>query len=93
MQTLVIIKSYADLIKANIGAPVNVTVTAANAIPLVGSVVGSSSRGPSYSYNAVKPDIGAPGASVSAIAGTGTEEEAFSGTSGQRQWSPVRRRS
>lgn len=80
--TLVITQSYANLIKANLAAPVNVTVSNANALPLVGSVVGSSSRGPSYSYNAIKPDIGAPGASVSAIVGTGIGAEAFGGTSG-----------
>ena len=45
-------------------------------------MVSSSSRGPSYSENAIKPDIAAPGASVSAVAGTGTGQEAFSGTSG-----------
>jgi hypothetical protein len=45
-------------------------------------MVGSSSRGPSYSFQSIKPDIGAPGASVSAIATTGTGTEAFGGTSG-----------
>ena len=80
--TLVIVQSYANLIKANIAAPVHVTVSASNGIALVGSVVGSSSRGPSFSYNAIKPDIGAPGGSRSAIAGSGTGEESFSGTSG-----------
>ena len=80
--TLVIIKSYADLIKANIAAPVNVTVSPTTARPLAGSMVGSSSRGPSFSYNAIKPDIGAPGASVSAIYGTGNGQGAFGGTSG-----------
>ena len=34
---------------------------------LVGSMVASSSRGPSYSYGAIKPEIGAPGASLSAM--------------------------
>ncbi len=80
--TLIIIKAYADLIKANIDAPVNVTVNSANAVSLVGAMVGSSSRGPSFSLNQLKPDIGAPGASVSALAGFGTEEGAFGGTSG-----------
>jgi subtilisin family serine protease len=51
-------------------------------IPLVGNVVGSSSRGPRNGDNFLKPEIGAPGASVSAIAGTGTGEGPFSGTSG-----------
>jgi hypothetical protein len=46
------------------------------------SMVSSSSRGPGYSYQSIKPDIGAPGASVSAEVGTGTGETAFSGTSG-----------
>ncbi|NEE03021.1 S8 family serine peptidase [Phytoactinopolyspora halotolerans] len=50
--------------------------------PLVGHVVGSSSRGPTMLSNRIKPEIGAPGASVSAIAGGGTEEGPFGGTSG-----------
>ena len=62
--------------------PVTATVSSAVSIALVGSVVASSSRGPSYSYNAIKPEIGAPGASVSAEAGTFTGETAFGGTSG-----------
>lgn len=82
--TLIIIKSYADTIKAqlNAGETVNVTVSDAVSTALIGSMVGSSSRGPSYSWQAVKPDIGAPGASLSAVVGTGTGEEAFGGTSG-----------
>jgi minor extracellular serine protease Vpr len=80
--TLVIQQSLANSIKANIGAPVNVTISEANAIMLVGSMASTSARGPSYDRNQIKPDIGAPGASVSAIAGTGTGEEAFGGTSG-----------
>ena len=51
-------------------------------IPLVGSMVGTSSRGPSYGTQRIKPEIGAPGASVSAVVGTGTGETAFGGTSG-----------
>jgi hypothetical protein len=65
-------------INAAVVASVNPAVT----ISLAGSMVASSSRGPSYSYNAIKPDIGAPGASVSAIAGSGNGTEAFGGTSG-----------
>ena len=41
-----------------------------NGLPLVMGMVGSSSRGPSNHYNAIKPEIGAPGASISALAGT-----------------------
>jgi len=49
---------------------------------LVGSMVSTSSRGPSVSFQSIKPEIGAPGASVSAEAGTGTGETPFGGTSG-----------
>ncbi len=84
--TLVIIQSYANLIKGQLNAnppvPVNVSFGGANAISLAGSMASTSARGPSVSYNAIKPDIGAPGASVSAIAGTGTAQAAFGGTSG-----------
>jgi subtilisin family serine protease len=52
-------------------------------VPLAGSMVGSSSRGPQHeSTHRIKPEIGAPGASVSAIAGTGTGQGPFGGTSG-----------
>jgi minor extracellular serine protease Vpr len=52
-------------------------------IPLVGSMIGSSSRGPQHDpAHLIKPEIGAPGASISAIAGTGTDEGPFGGTSG-----------
>jgi subtilisin family serine protease len=80
--SLVITQADANKIKTNLGASVNVTVSPDKSIALVGSMVGSSARGPSMSYNAINPDVGAPGASVSAIVGTGTGEEAFGGTSG-----------
>jgi minor extracellular serine protease Vpr len=52
-------------------------------IPLAGSVVGSSSRGPQHEdTHLIKPEIGAPGASVSAIAGSGSDTGPFGGTSG-----------
>ena len=50
--------------------------------PLVGITVSSTARGPDLSFNAIKPDIGAPGASVSALVGTGSGTEPFGGTSG-----------
>jgi minor extracellular serine protease Vpr len=80
--TMVIQQSLSQAIQANIAAPVHVSVSDAVSIPLVGSMVGSSARGPSTPYNTIKPDIGAPGASVSAVVGTGTGTEAFGGTSG-----------
>lgn len=42
----------------------------------------TSARGPDGSYNAIKPDIAAPGESVSALARTGDKSQAFGGTSG-----------
>jgi len=78
--TIVIQQSLASAIKS--AASVNATISASNGIILVGSMASTSSRGPSYDFNQIKPDLGAPGASVSAIAGTGTQEEAFGGTSG-----------
>lgn len=52
-------------------------------VPLAGSMVGSSSRGPQHEDTSyIKPEIGAPGASVSAIAGSGTGTGPFGGTSG-----------
>lgn len=82
--TMIIVQPYSVSIKAQlaVGQAVNVTLSESVFTPLISSVVGSSSRGPSYSYAAIKPEIGAPGSSVSAIAGTGTGEEAFGGTSG-----------
>ncbi|HWV99239.1 MAG TPA: S8 family serine peptidase [Candidatus Acidoferrum sp.] len=80
--TLVIPKSVADRIKANLAAPVNVTFSPSNFIALVGSMVNTSARGPSYSYQAIKPDVGAPGGTISAQVGTGDGETAFGGTSG-----------
>jgi hypothetical protein len=45
-------------------------------------MVGSSSRGPDNLNNLIKPEIGAPGGSVSAVVGTGTGTASFGGTSG-----------
>jgi len=45
-------------------------------------IVASSSRGPRIADGDIKPDIAAPGASVSAEVGTGTGKTAFGGTSG-----------
>lgn len=82
--TLVIQQSLANAIKARqtAGDTVNVSLSPAAAIPLAGSMAGTSSRGPAIGTHLIKPEIGAPGASVSAIAGSGTGTEAFGGTSG-----------
>lgn len=51
-------------------------------ISLVDDIVASSSRGPRIADGDIKPDIAAPGASISAEVGTGTDKTAFGGTSG-----------
>jgi len=81
--TLVIQQSLSSAIKAqlNAGQTVNASISPAAGIPLIGSMASTSSRGPSV-LNTIKPEIGAPGASVSAVVGTGTGEAAFGGTSG-----------
>ena len=84
VQTVILTQADGNTIKAALtaGKAVIATVSTAVAVSLINSLVASSSRGPSDSYSAIKPDIGAPGASVSAVAGSGTGEEAFGGTSG-----------
>jgi subtilisin family serine protease len=81
--TIIITQSDGSLIKTALQtSAVNVSYGPSTSVPLVGSMVGTSARGPSYSFDQIKPDIGAPGASVSAEAGTGTGTTAFGGTSG-----------
>ena len=82
--SLVIQQSLSNAIKGqlNAGKAVNVTISPAGGIPLVGSMAATSSRGPSYSAQTIKPEIGAPGASLSAEVGTGTGMTVFGGTSG-----------
>lgn len=50
-------------------------------IPLLDVMVGSSSRGPAFDLSYIKPNIGAPGASVSASSGD-QSYSVFGGTSG-----------
>ena len=71
-----------DVATAMKGANARVSFDPANGIPLIMHMVGSSSRGPDNDHNLIKPEIGAPGASVSAEVGTGTETTSFGGTSG-----------
>src|SRR5262249_12799374 len=75
-------QATSNTIKSQLAAGVVAKFDPNNKIPLVMSVVGTSSRGPSYSFNSIKPEIGAPGASVSAEAGTGTGQTSFGRTSG-----------
>ena len=76
-------QAHSDMLKDGLEeGEVIVRFDPANGISLAGHVVGSSSRGPATGTNEAGPDIGAPGASVSALAGTGTGTEVFGGTSG-----------
>ncbi len=80
-QTIVITQANGNTFKTN-RATLNVTVSPALVTVLAGSMASTSSRGPNMSYAAIKPEIGAPGASLSAEVGTGNGQTAFSGTSG-----------
>ncbi|MEO1033939.1 MAG: S8 family serine peptidase [Pseudomonadota bacterium] len=74
----------ADIFRAAIAAGgATATLDPANGQSLAQSIVSSSARGPQHeSTNLIKPEIGAPGASLSAEAGTGFERTVFGGTSG-----------
>jgi subtilisin family serine protease len=81
--TLVVSQADGNALKASLaGNTVRATFGPSLFKTLAGSMVSTSSRGPSYSFQTIKPEIGAPGASVSADVGTGTGQSAFGGTSG-----------
>jgi minor extracellular serine protease Vpr len=63
-------------------AGATITIDPANTTSLTNTVVGTSSRGLAISGLRAKPDIGAPGAWLSAEVGTGAESTNFGGTSG-----------
>ena len=79
--TVVITKAAADKIKARKAGSVVVRLNAAGQA-LTGSITTTSARGPSTVDAGIKPEIGAPGALVSAVAGSGSGTTPFSGTSG-----------
>ena len=82
-QTLIVGLEVGDALRTGLAAgTVQVAVDPADGTPLVNTVNPSSSRGPNVSGIAIKPDIGAPGASVAADSGSGTEGSPFGGTSG-----------
>jgi hypothetical protein len=80
--TLVITQTDGNTIRARLAAGNTVTVATGAPISAAGSMVATSSRGPSYGIGQIKPDIGAPGASLSAEVGTGNGQSVFGGTSG-----------
>ncbi len=83
-QTMIVGLEIGNTLRAGLatGQPVEVAVDPARSTPLVNTMNPGSSRGPSMSEIAIKPDIGAPGASTAAEAGTGTGTRVFGGTSG-----------
>ncbi len=81
--TLIITKADGDALKALLaGGTVTATLDPSVGTSLAGSMAATSSRGPSFSLQSIKPEIGAPGASLSAEVGTGDGQTAFGGTSG-----------
>lgn len=71
-----------NLIRSRLAAGETVNVSTGAAVAAVGSLVTTSSRGPTMQTGMIKPDIGAPGASTTANVGTGTGQVVFGGTSG-----------
>lgn len=64
------------------GETVTATFSETAYVNAASSIASTSSRGPSLTYNAMKPEIAAPGASLAAVAGSGTQFSVFGGTSG-----------
>ena len=63
-------------------SPVEVIIDPSQTIALKNTVVATSSRGVAIAGKRSKPDIGAPGAWLSAEVGTGDDQTSFGGTSG-----------
>lgn len=80
--TLIVSQNDGNLLRARLAAADTVTVATGAPLPAVGSLVTTSSRGPTNGLGLIKPDIGAPGASLSAEAGLGDVQTVFGGTSG-----------
>ncbi len=81
--TVFITQDKGELLKTTATVqPVEAQMDPAQRVSLTNTMEISSSRGPSQMGGAVKPDLGAPGAWTSAVAGTGNIERPFSGTSG-----------
>ncbi len=85
-------QTNANLLRSGLTEGVTLRFDPANWPSLAGTMVGSSSRGPTLGQmfygnqvqfgQIIKPEIGAPGASLSAVAGSGSGNEPFGGTSG-----------
>ena len=78
-----IAQDEADLLRAGLDDGVTkVQLNPALYISLAKTIVNTSARGPRINDNAIKPEIGAPGASVSAKVRSGAQTSTFGGTSG-----------
>ena len=76
-------QAEADLLRAGLDDGVTkVQLDPSLFVALNKTIVDTSSRGPRINDSVIKPEIGAPGASVSAVAGGGTATSRFGGTSG-----------
>eukprot|EP00586_Coscinodiscus_wailesii_P013605 CAMPEP_0172519548 /NCGR_PEP_ID=MMETSP1066-20121228/291482_1 /TAXON_ID=671091 /ORGANISM="Coscinodiscus wailesii, Strain CCMP2513" /LENGTH=1164 /DNA_ID=CAMNT_0013302155 /DNA_START=635 /DNA_END=4129 /DNA_ORIENTATION=- len=76
-------QEYAEAQSSNSTGNMTVIIDPSNKMRLPSNEVArSSARGPDMSFNRIKPEIGAPGQSLSAVAGSGDKERNFSGTSG-----------
>lgn len=78
--TLTVTQNDGAALKTKLGQVASIAAT--SFIALQDDIVASSSRGPRIADGDIKPDISAPGASISAEVGTGTGKTAFGGTSG-----------
>ncbi len=82
--TVTVTQAYGNAVKAVLatGVRVDASFRLTGEVPLVGGVVASSARGPAINRVTIKPEIGAPGASLAAVVGSGTAVGRFGGTSG-----------
>ena len=79
--TFLLSQVNSDAIKSALAAGQAVSLSF-DVMSLAKSMSPTSSRGPSSALDRIKPEIGAPGTSISARVGSGTGEQPFGGTSG-----------
>lgn len=82
--TIVVSQADGATLKARVTAGETLTATLSDAVFVStgSSIISSSSRGPSFNFNTIKPEIGAPGGNLAAVSGSGTGFATFGGTSG-----------
>lgn len=82
--TIVISQADGATLKARLSGGQTLTATISDAVFVRTSstIISSSSRGPSFQFNTIKPEIGAPGGNLAAVSGSGTGFATFGGTSG-----------